>query len=276
MIARHAAACLVLAALFSACGGADGDVLLLASTTSTEDTGLLDALIPTFEDESGYTVKLISGGSGQALETARRGDVDVLLVHSPDAEKEFVASGDGIERALVMYNDFVLAGPPDDPAGVRAAGGISPALQAIAARSAAFISRGDDSGTHMMELKQWRAAGIEPAGEPWYAESGQGQGATLQLASDRSTYALTDRGTFLVRRDGLDLDLLVEGDEALRNYYHVIVVNPDRHDTNVDAARAFAAYITGTAGQEIIRAFGVAEFGEPIFFAAAGMPDPTE
>lgn len=251
--------------------------LLLASTTSTQDSGLLDELIPAFKEATGYSVKLVAGGSGQALENARRGDVDVLFVHSPAAEQQFVADGFGIERALVMHNDFVLVGPPDDTAGVRTASDIDAAMIRIAANQARFVSRGDDSGTHAAELALWRAAGIDPAGEDWYAETGQGQGATLQIASQKAAYALTDRGTFLAQAGNLDLQVLSEGSPGLLNVYHVIVVNPERHPrVNAAGARAWAAFVTGAEGQRLIAEFGVETFGEPLFFADAGEPELTQ
>ncbi len=250
--------------------------LLLASTTSTQDSGLLDALIPAFEEATGYSVKLISGGSGQALENGRRGDVDVLLVHSPAAEQTFVAEGSGVERLLVMHNDFVLVGLDDDPARVRTTNGISAALVRIASDGAFFISRGDDSGTHAVELQIWRSAGFDPAGERWYQESGQGQGATLQIASQKGAYALTDRGTFLTQAETLDLAIVSEGSPALINVYHVIVVNPERHpEVNAAGARAWAAFVTGVEGQRIISEFGVATYGEPLFFPAEA-PNRTQ
>jgi tungstate transport system substrate-binding protein len=262
-----------------ACGGSSGDDgggrdLILASTTTTEDSGLLDALIPAFEEATGYDVTLVSGGSGQAIENGRRGDVDVLLVHSPAAELELVAEGIGIERALVMHNDFILVGPPGDPAGAGAPGDISSALQAIAATESPFVSRGDESGTHVAELRLWDAAGIDPSGEDWYAETGQGQGATMRVADQRQAYALTDRGTFIAQRDTLRLEIIIEGGDGLRNDYHVIVINPETHDrVNVEGARAWAAFVTGVQGQEIIRTFGVEEFGEPLFVPDAGGPE---
>lgn len=281
----------VLVALVIACGGNDpaplasrapspheptratGE-LLLASTTSTEDSGLLDVLLPAFEAASGYAVKLISGGSGQALANGRRGDVDVLLVHSPDAEQAFVADGDGIERALVMRNDFVVVGPETDPANVAGATSAADALAAIAAANARFISRGDDSGTHVLERKLWDAAGIAPGGKPWYEESGVGQGATLQIAGQKDAYALTDRGTFIALRGRLGLRILQQGGEELLNVYHVIVVNPQKHPAvDATAARAFARWIVAGEAQRIIREFGTEQYGEPLFDPDAGEPD---
>ena len=279
--ARAAVLAALVAALAlgaGACGGshARSRDVLLASTTSTQDSGLLDALIPAFERATGYRVKLIAGGSGQALENGRRGDVDVLLVHSPDAEKQFIADGDGIERAYVMHNEFVLVGPAGDPAGAKSAPDAVAAFRAIAAHGASFISRGDDSGTNVAERRLWAAAGIDPTSRGWYTESGQGQGATLQIASQNGAYALTDRGTFLAQRHNLQLEVLSQGSAALLNYYHVIVVNPARHpDVNVQGARAWAAFVTGNEGQEIIRTFGVQQYGEPLFVPDAGDADPT-
>jgi len=300
--------CLSLIALMAfvfaaACGGDDGDEtarvgtpqgsiaaesspgtqptrasgeLLLASTTTTQDSGLLDELIPAFEEATGYSVKLIAGGSGQAIENARRGDVDVLLVHSPAAEQKLVADGFGIERALVMHNDFILVGPESDPAGVKATANVNAALTSIASTTARFVSRGDDSGTHVKELALWTAAGIDPAGQGWYEETGQGQGATLQVASQKAAYALTDRGTLLAQAENLDLDIVSEGTPELLNVYHVIVVNPERHPgVNIDGARAWAEFVTGAEGQRIIAEFGVEMYGEPLFFPDAGKPEPA-
>lgn len=250
--------------------------LLLASTTTTQDSGLLDELIPAFEAATGYGVKLIAGGSGQAIENARRGDVDVLLVHSPAAEQQLVADGFGIERALVMHNDFVLVGPASDPAGVKATANVSAALTSIATSGAPFVSRGDDSGTHVKELALWTAAGIDPASEDWYEETGQGQGATLQVANQRGAYALTDRGTLLAQAANLGLEIVSEGAPELLNVYHVIVVNPEQHpDVNIDGARAWAEFVIGADGQRIIAEFGVEMYGEPLFFPDAGKPEPA-
>lgn len=282
---------IALALLVAGCGGgstasraAAGDgaptkasrQLLLASTTTTQDSGLLDVLIPAFERETGYRVKLIAGGSGQAIANGSRGDVDVLLVHSPAAERAMVAAGDGIERALVMQNDFVVVGPKDDPAGVRAATSADAAFRAIAARGAAFISRGDDSGTNAFELGIWARIGIDPKGAAWYSETGQGQGATLQVASQRRAYALADRATYLAERAQLDLSILHEKSAGLVNVYHVIVVNPAKHPgVNVTAARAWAAWLVRPDVQAMIGSFGVGRYGEPLFVPDAGKPDPS-
>jgi tungstate transport system substrate-binding protein len=258
--------CLFL--LIAACSSEDE--LILATTTSTQDSGLLDVLVPTFEDEYGYKVKTIAVGSGQAIELGERGEADVILAHSPKAEEEFVAGGFGIERQPVMYNDFIIVGPPDDPAGIGEAADAAAALALIAESGSPFISRGDESGTHTKELGLWEKAGIEPAGEAWYQETGQGMGATLSVANEKDGYTLSDRGTYLAQRDNLDLDALLEGDSALFNPYTVIVVNPEKHSkVNVKAARDFAAFITSADTQAVIRDFGVDDYGEPLFVPEA-------
>ena len=243
--------------------------LILATTTSTQDSGLLDVLIPLFEKQTGYTVKVVAVGTGAALRMGERGDADVLLVHAPEAEEAFMATGYGSEREYVMYNDFIIVGPTDDPAGIRGLTDAVQALQRIANAQALWISRGDDSGTHKKEKSLWKEAGIDPsvvASSPWYQETGQGMGATLRIASEKQGYTLTDRGTYLHLRDTLDLEILVQGDERLYNVYHVIVVNPEKHpQVNVEAARAFVDFITSPQVQDIIRAYGVEEFGEPLF-----------
>ena len=262
------APCSVLLLLLSACSSSDE--LILATTTSTQDSGLLDVLIPMFEDQYGYKVKTIAVGSGQALELGKQGEADVILAHSPKAEEEFVAAGFGIERQPVMHNDFVIVGPPDDPAGIASIDKASDAFAALAAAEATFLSRGDESGTHTKELGIWTKAGIDPAGQSWYQETGQGMGATLNIANEKRGYTLSDRGTYLSQRDSLDLDVLLEGDSALFNPYTVIVVNPEKHSqVNVEGARDFAAFITSADTQAVIRDFGVADFGEPLFIPEA-------
>jgi tungstate transport system substrate-binding protein len=261
-------------ALASACGGDDND-MILATTTSTQDSGLLDVLIPMFEDETGYDATVIAVGSGQAIQQGSNGDADVVLAHSPAVEQRMIDEGNGIERTLIMHNDFIIVGPATDPAGLANAGSATDAMEAIAVAQAPFISRGDDSGTHALEIALWEDAGLEvPAGESWYSESGQGMGPTLQIASERRAYTLTDRGTYLAQRDNLDLDILFEGGAALNNVYHAIVVNPDRHNAvNAEAARAFVAFLVRDDVQAIIGEFGVQEFGEPLFYPDAGEPE---
>ena len=273
--ARVFTALLGIAAVLPGCGdddpsasvGAPPDrgTLLLATTTSTRDSGLLDELLPRFERRSGCSVKTLAVGSGEAMELGERGDADVLLVHSPEDEGQFMADGHGVSREAVMHNDFVLLGPSSDPAKVAQADGAPDALTRIAEDEAAFASRGDDSGTHSKELSLWKAAGVEPEGD-WYFETGQGMGETLTIADQRQAYTLADRGTFLAT-DSLDSELLLEGGETLLNPYHVIVV--DGEETNRDCARRLSSWIVAPAAQRAIGAFGRAEYGEPLFFPDA-------
>jgi tungstate transport system substrate-binding protein len=247
--------------------------LLLVSTTSTQDSGLLDVLLPAFTEKTGYNIQLVAVGSGQALKIGEEGNADVILLHSPTAEKEFMANGFGIDRRLVMHNDFVIVGPPSDPVRIR---GKTPleALQAIFSARATFVSRGDESGTHVKELALWKNAELDPAGEDWYLETGQGQGATLTIASEKSGYGLTDRGTFLAYKSNVDLEILVEGDPFLLNVYHVLTVNPGKWpNVNLEGAKAFADFITSAEGQKIIGEFGVEEYGQPLFFPDADKTD---
>ena len=247
--------------------------LLLVSTTSTQDSGLLDVLLPAFTTKTGYNVQLVAVGSGQALKIAEQGNSDVILLHSPAAEKEFVANGFGIDRRLVMHNDFVIVGPPPDPAGIRATNPVE-ALKKIFASHVTFVSRGDDSGTHVKELALWKNAGLDPAGQDWYLETGQGQGATLTIASEKGAYALTDRGTFLAYKSNVDLEILVEGDPFLLNVYHVITVNPEKWpNVDLEGAKAFADFITSSEGQDIIAGFGIEKYGQPLFFPDADKTD---
>ncbi len=247
--------------------------LILATTTSTQDSGLLDVLIPMFEAQSGYTVKVVAVGTGKALEMGRNGDADVLLVHAPGAEVEFMQNGYGVDRRLVMHNDFVIVGPADDPAGIRGLSTAAEAFAKIAAAEAPFVSRGDDSGTNKKELALWQAAGLTPGWEA-YIESGQGMGATLRLASEKTAYTLTDRATYLANQSTLDLDILVEGDPLLLNVYHVMTVNPEKWPlVNTDAATAFADFMVAPETQEVIRTFGVDKYGQPLFFPDADKTD---
>lgn len=251
--------------LLGGCGG-DRTPLMLASTTSTEDSGLFEVLIPAFvEAHPEVDVKVTAVGSGQALELGRRRDADVLLVHAPAAESAFVAAGHGTVRCDVMYNEFIIAGPPSDPAGIRGLTDAAEAFRRIAREDAPFISRGDDSGTHRKELSLWEASGVSPAGE-WYKEVGQGMAEAYRMASESRGYVLSDRATYLSQRRGLDLLLLVEGDERLFNPYAVIPVSGAVH---AEAARTFARWITGPGGQSVIRGFGADRYGEPLFVANA-------
>ena len=245
---------------------AAGETLTLASTTSTLDSGLFDALIPPFEKKFDCAVKVIAVGSGQAMRLARDGNADVLLVHDRAAEEKFVADGFGVERLAVMHNDFVLVGPPVDPAGVRALKAAE-AFGKIAAAGAGFVSRGDDSGTHKKELKLWQAGGIQPSGA-WYMESGTGMEATLRIANEKATYCLVDRATWLAHRKESDaLEVLAQGDANLFNPYSVIVVAPAKFPwLNTRLATRFAEFIRSVEGQAIIRDFGRERFGAPLFF----------
>lgn len=253
----------------------DRPELLLATTTSTYDSGLLDVLLPDFEARTGYRVKPVSVGSGQAIVLGERGEVDVLLVHSPAAEDKFLAEGHGLNRQRVMYNDFVLVGPPSDPAGVKNSESANAALQRIADANAPFISRGDNSGTHALEKQLWQQAGFSPAGQSWYQEVGQGMGQTLNIAQEKQAYTLTDRGTFLSRQQTPNQTIVFEGDRSLFNVYHVVQVNPDRHaHVNSAGAQTFVEYLTGAPAQQLIEAFGREKYGQPLFVPDA-QPSPA-
>lgn len=245
--------------------------VILATTTSTVDSGLLDELLPAFEKATGYKVAPLSLGSGQALATAERGEADVLLVHSPDAEKTFMAAGHGVDRKLVMHNDFIVVGPANDPAGLKGATNAPDAMRRIAFSGAPFVSRGDNSGTNALELKLWKQAGITPAGNSWYTESGTGMGQTLQIASDRKGYTISDRATYLAQQKILSLSILSQGDNALLNIYHIILVNPTKNDKiNAAGARAFEDWMLSAEGQRLIGEYGKQKYGERLFFPDAG------
>jgi len=244
--------------------------LILATTTSTRDSGLLDDLVPLFEGQTGYVVKTVAVGTGEALKMGEEGNADVLLVHAPSSEEEFMAGGFGKDRELIMHNDYVVVGPVADPAGVKSLGNVNNVLKAIAGKGATFVSRGDDSGTHKMELKLWKVAEITPEGE-WYLETGQGMGDTLRIASEKEGYTLTDRATYLANKDTLSLDILYEGDAGLLNIYHVITVNPDKWPkVNAEGAAAFKDFMISADTQTIIGEFGADEFGQPLFVADYG------
>lgn len=251
----------------SATAAAAGDELILATTTSTENSGLLGVLIPLYEKTTGDHVKVIAVGSGAAMQMGERGDADVLLVHSPKAEEAFMAAGQGESRARVMYNDFIIVGTKDDPAGIKGGHDAAIAMLAIANAKASFLSRGDESGTHAKEKELWAAAGIKvPAGESWYAETGQGMEATLTVTSERRGYTLTDRATWLTTSDRTRLPLLVEGDKRLFNVYHVIVVNPEKHpNISVEAARRFREFMLQPSTLETIAGFGKDRYGTSLF-----------
>ena len=267
-------ACLIAAfLLLSAVGPAFAAerFITVASTTSTENSGLFQAILPLFERATGIAVRVVAVGTGQAIRMAERGDADVLFVHHRPSEKRFVAAGFGVERHDVMYNDYVLVGPQDDPAGVGGRPDVVDALAGIAAQRAVFVSRGDDSGTHKRELGLWQAAGIdaEAASGTWYRESGAGMGATLNIASGMGAYTLSDRGTWLNFGNKGDLVILVEGDQRLFNPYGVILVNSRRHP-HVKAAdgQAFIDWLLSPGGQRAIAAYRID--GQPVFFPSAG------
>jgi tungstate transport system substrate-binding protein len=260
---------LILSTLISA--QAQEKTIILATTTSTQDSGLLDVLIPVFERNTGYFVKTIAVGSGQAMAMGQKGEADVLLVHSPAAEEKFVSEGFGINRRLVMHNDFIIVGPPEDPAKIKGIKSSSEAFKKIASGNALFLSRGDNSGTHAKEKDIWKAAGIKPEGERWYQQTGLGMGQTLNVAAEKKGYTLTDRGTYLAMKKTLGLDILVEGDAILLNIYHVIEVNPAKWPKiNVAGAKAFADFMVSKETQDTIKTFGVEKFGSPLFFPDAG------
>ncbi len=248
--------------------------LILATTTSTQDTGLLDVLIPIFEKKTGYFVKTIAVGSGQAMAMGSKGEADVLLVHSSAAEKKFMAEGNGVSRKLVMHNDFIIVGPPADPAGIKGMKSAAEAVKQIAAKGAVFTSRGDNSGTHAKEKDLWKASGLNPEGQKYYQQTGLGMGQTLNVSAEKKTYTLTDRGTYLALKKNLGLDILVEGDAILLNVYHVIDVNPTKFPkVNAPAGKAFADFMVSKEAQAIITTFGVDKYGSPLFFPDAGKPE---
>jgi tungstate transport system substrate-binding protein len=248
--------------------------IILATTTSTQDTGLLDTLIPIFEKKTGYFVKTIAVGSGQAMTMGQKGEADVLLVHSPDAEKKFVDEGYGINRRLVMHNDFVIIGPADDPAKIKGEKSASGAFKTIAQSGSLFMSRGDNSGTHSKEKAVWKAAKLNPEGQKWYQQTGLGMGQTLSVSAEKKAYTLTDRGTYLALQKNLGLPILVEGDPVLLNIYHVIQVNPEKWPkVNAEGAKAFADFMVSKDTQKIIKTFGVDKYGSPLFFPDAKKKD---
>jgi tungstate transport system substrate-binding protein len=245
--------------------------IILATTTSTQDSGLLDVLLPIFEKETGYFVKTIAVGSGQAMAMGQKGEADVLLVHSPAAEKKFVGEGYGIHRRLVMHNDFIIVGPPEDPGKIRGLNSGAEAFKKIASAKVLFISRGDNSGTHAKEKAIWMASKINPEKEKWYQQTGLGMGETLNVASEKRGYTLADRGTYLALKKNLQLDILTEGDAILLNIYHVIEVNPAKWPkVNTAGAKAFSDFMVSQETQGIIKTFGVDKFGSPLFFPDAG------
>ncbi len=274
-------AAVILAAVFligmvspATAAGPSQKNLLLATTTSTQDSGLLDVLIPAFEKKTGYFVKTIAVGSGQAMAMGQKGEADVLLVHSPDAEKKFMADGFGVDRLIVMHNDFVVVGPATDPAAIKGSKSTPEGFKKIAAAGSPFLSRGDNSGTHSKEKGIWKAAGINPEGQRWYQQTGLGMGQTLNVASEKKGYTLADRGTWLAMQKNLALPILMEGDPILLNVYHVIGVNPAKWPkVNAEGAKSFSDYMVSAETQGIIKTFGVEKYGGALFFPDAGKPE---
>ena len=282
---RTLVAAFAIATLAAACGGQapaaqapapssaapkpDRPDLLLATTTSTQDSGLLDTLIPDFEKRTGYKVKTSAVGTGAALAIGARGDADVVLVHAPSAELDYMKAGNGDRRLLVMHNDFIVIGPLSDPARIKGLK-VSEALKAIASAQATFISRGDNSGTDILEKALWKQVAISPQ-RPWYVEAATGMGQTLTIASEKRAYTISDRATYLARRSEIALDILVEKDPPLINVYHVITVNATRFPrVNQAGADAFADYLVSAQTQKLIAAFGVDKYSQPLFFPDAG------
>jgi tungstate transport system substrate-binding protein len=247
--------------------------VILSTTTSTQDSGLLDVLVPMFESKAGYTVKTLSVGTGQALALAAKGEADVALVHAPTLEKKYVDEGKLLNRRLVMYNDFVIIGPAEDPAKIKGLTNAVEAVKKIGASQSRFVSRGDKSGTNILELALWKQAGVEPRGA-WYIESGQGMGQTLGIADDRRAYTLTDRATYLAFTKRVNLPILVEKDRPLLNIYSVMEVNPANGPrVNTTGGKAFAEFILSPETQAVIKTFGVAKYGQPLFVPIAGKTD---
>ena len=247
--------------------------IIVASTTSTQDSGLFGHILPLFKAASGIEVRVVAQGTGQALDTGRRGDADVLFVHAKAQEEKFVADGFGVKRFPVMYNDFVLIGPKNDPAGIKGQSDIVAALQAIKAKTPPFISRGDRSGTHIAELDLWKAAGIDIAKDkgPWYKEIGQGMGAALNTASASNAYVLADRGTWIAFKNRGELDIVVQGDKRLFNQYGVMLVNPAKHPhVKKELGQAFIDWLVSAAGQKAIADYKIE--GQQLFFPNANVP----
>ena len=252
--------------------------VILATTTSTQDSGLLDVLLPVFKKDTGYFIKTISVGSGQAMKMGERGDADVLLAHSPAEEKKLTDQGYFIDRKLVMHNDFIILGPPSDPAKIKGLKTAAEAFKKIAQSRSLFMSRADKSGTHTKEMGIWKKAGINPEGQKWYQQTGTGMGDTLNVTGEKDAYTLADRGTYLAlnAKKRLRSVILVEGEPGLLNIYHVMAVNPAKWPkVNVSGAKAFVNFMVSKKAQDIIRTYGVDKFGAPLFFPDAGKDPKT-
>jgi tungstate transport system substrate-binding protein len=243
------------------------NTMILATTTSTQDSGLLDVLIPIFEEKHHIKVKTIAVGTGQALAMGEQGEADALLTHAPEAEAKLVENEDVINRKRVMYNDFIIVGPKTDPAGIHGTN-VKTAFQRIYEAKATFVSRGDDSGTHKVELDLWQAAELDPEKESWYLETGQGMGNTLQLSAEKEGYVLTDRATYLSHAKNYEqMVILLEGDDVLLNIYHVMQVNDEKHSlVNGEASKLFVEFMISDEAVENIKAFGMEQYGQPLFF----------
>jgi tungstate transport system substrate-binding protein len=262
---KHLVLSILYLSLLSTCGGGEKGELILATTTSVEDSGLLDHLLPVFETENACNVKVIAVGSGQAIRLGRDGNVDAILVHDRKSEEEFVKEGYGEKRIEIMYNDFVLVGPENDPAGLKEEKEVGAVLRKIDSLETTFASRADESGTHKKEISLWALAGVDPDGE-WYRQSGTGMEATLRVANEKKGYCLTDRATYLSHRKELELAILFEGDKALLNQYSVIAVSPKKFShVNYRLAQAFVSFLTSENGQRLICEFGKEKFGQPLF-----------
>lgn len=243
--------------------------MILATTTSTQDSGLLDVLIPLFETKTGYKVKVIAVGTGAALAMGERGEADAILAHAPAAEQKLVDSGVVTNWKQVMHNDFVVVGPAADPTGLKGVKTVPLAFARMAQAKAPFVSRGDDSGTHKMELGLWQAANLKPQGD-WYIQSGSGMGKTLSIASEKAAYTLSDRATYLAQKQNLQLEILLEGDKPLLNIYHVMQVNPAKFQkVNAQGGEAFVAFMMDAKTQKTIKEFGKEKYGQPLFFPDA-------
>ena len=267
---RHALLIAFVLAILPLSAAAQRPPVILSTTTSTQDSGLLDMLVPLFERQTGYSVKTIAIGTGQALALAGRGEADVVLAHAPALEKKYIADGKMLNRRLVMYNDFVIIGPAEDPARIKRMTKAADAMKAIASTGSRFVSRGDNSGTHNLEKELWKLAGVEPQ-TGWYIESGQGMGATLGIADDRKAYTLTDRGTYLAFQKRVRLPILLEGDRPLLNLYSVMEVNPaNGPKVNTAGGKAFADFMVSADIQRVIKTFGVDKYGQPLFVPVAG------
>jgi len=262
-------AALMLTVWVSECPAAESKDIILSTTTSTVDSGLLDVLVPMFEKKTGYRVKTIAVGTGQALAMGEKGEADVLLVHAPASEQKLVDAGVAINYQLVMHNDFIIVGPAADPAKVKGKTAAD-AYKAIFDSGSVFVSRGDDSGTHKKELSLWKSAGAAPSGKPWYQESGQGMGATLLMASEKAGYTLTDRATYLAQKANIKLEILSEGDKPLLNIYHVMQVNPEKFSkVNAAGGKAFVEFMIAPDTQKTIGEFGKDKYGAALFFPDA-------